>query len=525
MSASYDQEKAASDDVYDTKDVEPVAYTAAGNKDVPVVGDENALHEQAIASRYGRFHGFFKRLLAMGVEVRGVERVPEDERTDRNFMNSLFMWFSVNTVLTTVPIGALAQAYFTLTLPHAIGVIMGFAAIGCLLPAFIATLGPQTGLRTMVIARYSSGYVGGAIFSFLNILTEMGFSVTCVILGGLTLSSINDTLPLTAAIIIVSVCTLIICFFGYNVLHVYERYAWMVLLVVMLMLYGMGGHAGYNVSTQKALEDKGRSYTGDVLSMGGIVFGSCAGWAPVAADYNVRLPANTSSTKVFLLVFFGIWIPVSFIEILGACLMTTPNGADLYYDSGIGAVLADILSPWGGFGKFLLVVLAFSVIANNVPNTYSAALSFQALAKPAQYIPRAVWTLVVVVGYTIAGVVGREHFSDVLSNLLAILSYWVAFFVVIVAEEHFIFRRGKIGYDLDIYDDPKKLPMGLAAILAGCVGVAGAVLGMAETYYIGVIGIKVAQPYGGDLGFELAAIFAAITFPPLRYLEYKYIGR
>ena len=53
----------------------------------------------------------------------------------------------------------------------------------------------------------------------------------------------------------------------------------------------------------------------------------------------------------------------------------------------------------------------------------------------------------------------------------------------------------------------------------------GAVLGMAETYYIGVIGIKIAQPYGGDLGFELSAIFSAIVFPPLRYLEIKHFGR
>lgn len=48
---------------------------------------------------------------------------------------------------------------------------------------------------------------------------------------------------------------------------------------------------------------------------------------------------------------------------------------------------------------------------------------------------------------------------------------------------------------------------------------------MAETYYIGVIGLKIAQPYGGDLGFELAAIFAGVVYPPLRYLEIKMIGR
>ena len=100
MSASYDQEK-ASEDIYDADGVVPSQHPVAYNGDKTAVGDEAALREDAIASRYGPLQGFFKRMLAMGVEVRGVERVPEDERTDRNSMNSLFMWFSVNTVLTT----------------------------------------------------------------------------------------------------------------------------------------------------------------------------------------------------------------------------------------------------------------------------------------------------------------------------------------------------------------------------------------------------------------------------------------
>ena len=45
-------------------------------------------------------------------------------------------------------------------------------------------------------------------------------------------------------------------------------------------------------------------------------------WAPIAADYNCRLPANISSTKVFLLALFGLFIPITFVEILGAALMT-----------------------------------------------------------------------------------------------------------------------------------------------------------------------------------------------------------
>lgn len=46
----------------------------------------------------------------------------------------------------------------------------GGAAVG-----FTATLGPRLGMRTMVITRYSFGYWGAAVVSFLNILTQVCF--------------------------------------------------------------------------------------------------------------------------------------------------------------------------------------------------------------------------------------------------------------------------------------------------------------------------------------------------------------
>lgn len=445
--------------------------------------------------------------------------------------NNLLMWWSVNTVLTTLPIGVLAQQFFTLTLPHAIATIFCFAALGAVSTSFIATLGPRTGLRTMIISRYSSGYVGCTIYSILNILTQLGFSVTAVILGGQTLASINPgTLPLVAGVVIVGICSLIPCFIGYNMVHHYERYAWILIFIVMLILLGLGGHAGFDINAQKALEDKGKALSSDILSFGGIVFGSVAGWAPVAADYNCRLPANTPPIKIFLLTLFGLFIPITFVEIVGALLMTITKEeyTDAFTNGGTGALLGQVLSPWKGGGKFLLFLLSFSVIANNVPNTYSAALSIQALGRPFAKVPRFFWTLVCFVAYTVAGVAGREHFAEILSNFLAILSYWTAFFIVIAAEEHFIFRRpgGPLGgYNLDDWDTPSRLPLGIAGVLAGCFGVAGAVVGMAEVWYIGPLGAKAGAEFGADLGFELAAAFAAVTFPVFRWLEIRYTGR
>lgn len=490
-----------------------------------------AAPDRVIASRFGILGPLLSRLFASGVEARGIERVPENQRESKNAWNNLLMWWSVNTVLTTIPVGVLAQSVFTLSFGNAVATILCFGALGGIATAFIATLGPITGLRTMVITRFSSGYFGGTIYSVLNILTQLGFSTTAVILGGQTLANINPgSLPLVVGIIIIGVCCLIPCFIGYNMVHVYERYAWIVTSVIMLFLWGLGGKAGYDINAQKPLEDTGRALSADILSFGGIVFGSFSGWAPVAADYNCRLPADTPTMRVFLLTFFGLFIPICFVEILGAALMTITDPAYItaFTNGSTGGLIAQVLSPWGHFGQFILVLLALSVIANNIPNTYSTGLSIQALGRPFAIIPRFFWVFIAFVVYTVAGVAGREHFSAILSNFLSILSYWTAFFIVIVAEEHFIFRRknGPLGgYDLDAYDMPSKLPLGIAGILSMCFGIAGAVVGMSEVWYTGPLGKMAGAAYGADLGFELAAAFSAVTYPLLRALEIKLIGR
>lgn len=479
-----------------------------------------------IARRFGKL-GLLPRLFASGIETRGVERIPENQRESKNAWNNILMWWSVNTVFDIIPVGVLAQSTFTLSFANAVAAILCFGALGAVATAFVATLGPITGLRTIMITRFSSGYLGCTIYSVLNILTQLGFATTTVILGGQTLSNINPgTIPSIVGIIIIGVCSLIPCIIGYNMVHVYERYAWIIILTSMLFLWGLGGKAGYDINAQKPLENTGHALSADILSFGGIVFGLVTGWAPVAADFNCRLPADTPPMRVFLLTFFGLFIPICFVGILGAALttITDPAYVAAFRGGSTGGLVAQVLSPWGHFGQFILVLLALSVIANNIPNTYSAGLSMQALGRPFGIIPRTFWVLLAFVAYTVAGVAGHEHFFTILSNFLRILSDWTAFFIVIIAEEHFIFRRknGPLGgYNLDDYDTPSKLPVGVAGILAGCFGVAGAVIGMSQPVYTGPLGGMV----GAEIGFELAAAFSAVTYLPLRAFEIRLIGR
>ena len=156
-----------------------------GYGDIPIEGD----HEEAIVQK-SRIHRWLKKLFDHGVEARGIERVPEDERDGTHTIGLLLLWWSVNSVVSTVPIGVspaaslpasllilvsqlLAQAFFSLSFKSAVAAIVSFTAIGAACCGFIATLGPKTGLRTMVISRYSVGFVGATIFAIFNILTQL----------------------------------------------------------------------------------------------------------------------------------------------------------------------------------------------------------------------------------------------------------------------------------------------------------------------------------------------------------------
>jgi purine-cytosine permease-like protein len=46
-----------------------------------------------------------------------------------------------------------------------------------------------------------------------------------------------------------------------------------------------------------------------------------------------------------------------------------------YQNGSVGGLLGEVLAPVGGFGKFCLVLLALSIVANNIPNNYSVILS------------------------------------------------------------------------------------------------------------------------------------------------------
>ena len=449
-----------------------------------------------------------------GIETHGIERVSPTTRTHVRILDNFTMWLSANLVISTIALGALAIPIFGLGFWDSVAVIIIFNALGVLPVAFFSTLGPKLGLRQMTISRFSFGWVGGIIMALFNAAACIGWSVVNVIIGGQLIAALSGgRVPSWAGILILAVLTTLVSVYGYRYVHRYERYAWIPMAVMFaIMLIVAAPH--FSIVATPAF---GAAEIAGLLSFGGAVYGFATGWASYAADYNVNQPENTRPSRVFLLTFLGIFIPCVLLETLGMAFTTFGPWATKFSNGLVGDLLAAVVNSLGGFGTAILVLLALSVVANNIPNDYSLGLSVQVFGKTFQRVKRYVWTLIGAVIYVAIALPAAANFAHTLTDFLLIIAYWLGPWAIILIEEHFVFRRGQ--YNVDDWNNPSRLPVGWAAIASMAFGLVGVLLGAAQVYYVGPIAKLVNPPFGMDIGFELGVIFAGIAYLILRRIE------
>lgn len=461
------------------------------------------------------------------LEQRGIERVPEDERTDKNVWKVGTMWCAANMVVSSLAIGVLAIPIFYLGFVDAFLTIFFINCLGAFPVAFFSTFGPKMGMRQMILSRFWFGYHGVKLIAVFNSLACLGWSAVNVIVGAQLIHAVNPAVPGWAGIIIIAAGTFLITCFGYKVVHWYEMVSWVPCLIIFLIVLGCFAHSGDFVNLPRG---SGELEAASILSFAGAVFGFATGWTSYACDYTCYQPVKTSRVKIFIYVFVALVATLTFTEGLGLAIATAIPGnqayADAYAADHIGGLLHQVLVPrLGKFGDFCLVVLALSIIGNNCPNIYSLSFSIQILTHWAQYIPRFLWTLIGTIIYCAIAIPGYSHFEAVLENFMLVIAYWLAIYEGISFPEHFFFKKGFSGYAPSAYDIPSKLPPSYAALGAFCFGVAGAVIGMAQVWWIGPVGGSFGGKYGGDIGFELAFGFAFTSYCALRYFEMKKFGR
>ncbi|KAJ7921656.1 permease for cytosine/purines, uracil, thiamine, allantoin-domain-containing protein, partial [Mycena leptocephala] len=439
----------------------------------------------------------------VGIEARGIQRVPEGERGGGAGAN-FFIWLAANCVLSTFGVGILGPGIFFLGLGDSMLVIFFTNVATCVLPAYMASFGPKLGLRQMTSARYSWGWHGAKVVALLNCVACVGWSAINTIAGAQTLRVVaNDSISDAAGVVIVAIITLALGMLGYKYVHIYEKWSWIPTAITFFVVLGCAAKHLVNVPM-----GTGQAEASNVLSFMGVIFGFAVGWVSLASDYNVYQPAETPAWKTFAWTYAGLIFPLVLIQWLGAAIMCVAGGpapsndawAAAYAADELGGLLGAVLVPAvGNFGKFCMVLLVLSVVANNIIS--ACHFSFK---EKGRYIPIAI--------------AGANSFSSSLEDFMNVLGYWLSIFVVVVLLEHFVFRKGDWAqYNAaETWNRQDKTPVGIAALVAFLFGALGTAMGMAQIWYIGKI---------GDIGFELSGAFAGIVYLPARYLELKYIGR
>ena len=111
-----------------------------------------------------------------------------------------------------------------------------------------------------------------------------------------------------------------------------------------------------------------------------------------------------------------------------------------------------------------------------------------------------------------------------MEDFLNVIAYWLTPFLAIMFLEHMCFRRG-YAYDVTAWDNPKKLPYGLAALPIFCIGTTIAILCMSQVWWVGPIALAVGNaPYGTDISWELALGVTIVLYVPARWLERRLTG-
>ncbi|KEY74675.1 hypothetical protein S7711_05428 [Stachybotrys chartarum IBT 7711] len=465
---------------------------------------------------------FFTKALRLGrVEQRGIEPLPLSARTSTRYLNIFTVWCSMNTNILGVLFGLLGPMVYGLSLRDAALVILFFCLLSTVAPAYLATFGPKTGMRQMVFARYSFGRYIVSVPVLLNLATLTGFIVILCVVGGQCLRAVSgDTLTPDAGIVIIALLSLLISFAGFKVLHFYETYAFIPAVITIAIAAGCGGHRLVDqvVPAQPATAPQ-------IISFGMIVASYMIPWAAIASDLTTYFDPKVPSWRVFAYTYCGLVIPTVLLMTLGAAIAgaipNNPSWQTAYEENLIGGVLAAMVSSTGGFGQFVVVVLSLTLLGNTAGTMYAITLNFQTLVPWLIRVPRYGFAIVITVIVIPVAIRVADGFLLNLENFVALIGYWSAAFVGILAVEHIAFRKGNYeSYDHAIWEDAKRLPVGAAALGSGMLAFALVVPSMAQVWWTGPI----AQTTG-DIGFEIAFALSAVLYLPLRYVEKRLTGR
>jgi nucleobase:cation symporter-1, NCS1 family len=445
----------------------------------------------------------------IAVEPGGAEFIPLSERHGGP-LQLFWTWMSANLEFATIFVGVIAVGLFGQSFWSAVLAILVGTAAGSVTLGLLSARGPALGVPQMVIGRLAFGYWGNVLPAAINAITAgIGWFAVNSVTGALALNTLLGW-PTPLCLLIVVLLQIVVAFFGHNLVHAFERYAFPVLSVIFLI--------AAVILLAKAHPGAGHVPTmgggaGGFLLTTGAAFGYAVGWNPYASDYTRYLPADTNKKAITGWAAAGLFLSCVVLEIVGAASVTI-GGAH-----SAGAALS---SPTGAFTGHLptviadltLLAIALGAVAANVLNIYSGALSFVAMGiRLPLALRRAIVALVFgVIGFFVA-LAGLHNAAGTYDDFLLVIAYWIAPWLAIVFTDQILRRREPADQVAPLlFDTRHRVWAGPIAMVTGMV--ISIWLFSNQTEYVGVVPKH--APAVGDITFEAGFVLTAAIYLLLR---------
>jgi NCS1 nucleoside transporter family len=456
-----------------------------------VITDDAPAGVQVREGEYG------ERVIA--VEPGGAGFIPLHERHGRP-LQLFWTWTSPNLEFATVFVGVLGVALFGLSFWQAVLAIVIGSAGGALAHGVLSARGPSHGVPQMVLSRLGFGYWGNILpAGLMSITAGIGWFAVNSVSGTFALNTLLGWPKIICLVIIVAL-QIVIAFFGHNLVHTFERYAFPVLAVIFVI-------ATVIVLTKShpGAPSHGGGIGGFLLTIGA-VFGYAAGWNPYATDYSRYFPPKTSRLAVGIWAALGLFLSCAVLEIAGAASATAASaGASL--DDPTGTFTGHLPT---GFADATLLAIALGAVCANVLNVYSGSMAFVAMGiKLPLAFRRAIVALVFgVIGFVVA-VTGLHDAGAKYENFLLLIAYWIAPWLAVVFCDQYLRRNRPLGEtEAMLYDKRHHNWGGVVAMLGGMA--VSIWLFSNQTEYVGLVPRHV--PQVGDITFEVGFVLTAVIY-------------
>ena len=440
----------------------------------------------------------------VAVEPGGVEPIPDGERHGRP-LQLLWTWSSPNFEFATIAVGILSVLAFGLTFWQAVAAIVLGTLLGSVSLGALSTWGPRDGLAQMVLSRTAFGYRGNVLPALLNALTAgIGWFAVNSISGALALNVLTG-LPKIVCLVIVVAAQLVIAFFGHNLVHAFEKYAFPVLAIIFV-ISAVIVLSQANPAAPVLTGPHTPPSVGGFLITAGAAFGYAAGWNPYSSDYTRYLPRSTPRIPTALFAGIGCFVSCCLLEIAGAAVVTA--GQTEVNPASFTALLPSFL------GKLTLLAICLGAVAANVLNVYSGAMSFMALGLK---LPLSKARAVVAVVFGVIGLVvasfGLANAGANYEAFLLVIAYWIAPWLGVIYVDRYLRRGQDVGA---LAQSPThRNPAGVIAMVAGLV--VSIPLFSNQEKFVGLV--PGANGNFGDLtalvGFVVAAVVYGLLFSRL----------